>query len=297
IRNQIFLLLIFRGEVITCCFLKQAGIHLIFPPGAVSESRILTVCQWNPRFRSPPLFENEAVVSDVIELSLDSPGDLHFDKTVTLVIPHCGSDLKGYEVVIKCFSSGDEWKDVETADWRTKNDIKEDYDLSGYAPDFSFPVAACKIAQCLTFAVVCRLKSHRHVVTSQESELVWPEFPLAKVTFPQNAVPQDESFEVTAQLQEVCQRPFRQKQILPGPILRITSSKVVDFLKPVAVQLPLSLSEPHRKDIDMSVARVRILLKESGSEKQEWIEITEKLETLPRFDGNVITFDVSHFSG
>ena len=80
------------------------------------------------------------------------------------------------------------------------SDIKEDFDLSGYAPDFSFPVAACKITQCSTFAVVCRLKSHRHVVTSQESELVWPEFPLAKVTFPQNAVPQDESFEVTAQV-------------------------------------------------------------------------------------------------
>ena len=80
------------------------------------------------------------------------------------------------------------------------SDIKEDYDFSGYAPDFSFPVAACKITQCSTFAVVCRLKSHRHVVTSQESELVWPEFPLAKVTFPQNAVPQDESIEVTAKV-------------------------------------------------------------------------------------------------
>ena len=124
IRNQIFLLLIFRGEVIACCFLKQAGIHLIFSPGAVSESRILTVCKWNPPFRSPPLFENEAVVSDVIELSLDSPGDLHFYKTLTLVIPHCASDLKGYEVVIKCFSSGGEWKDVETADWRTKSGEK-----------------------------------------------------------------------------------------------------------------------------------------------------------------------------
>ena len=70
----------------------------------------------------------------------------------------------------------------------------------------------------------------------------------------------------------------------------------MDFLKPIAVQLPLSLSEPHRKDIDMSVARVRILFKESSSEKKEWIEVTEKLETLPRFDGNVITFAVSHFS-
>ena len=83
---------------------------------------------------------------------------------------------------------------------------------------------------------------------------------------------------------------------MPGPILRITSSKAVDFLKPVVVQLPLSLSERHRKDIDKSVARVRILFKDSSSEKKEWIEATEKLETLPRFDGNVITFAVSHFS-
>ena len=70
----------------------------------------------------------------------------------------------------------------------------------------------------------------------------------------------------------------------------------MDFLKPIAVQLPLSLSEPHRKDIDMSLARVRILFKESSSEKQEWIEITDKLETPPRFDGNVISFAVTHFS-
>ncbi|KAK2560327.1 Nephrocystin-3 [Acropora cervicornis] len=267
-------------------------LHVFFPPGAVSGGRISTVRRWNPRFRSPPLFGNEAVVSDVIELSLDSPGGLHFDEAVTLVIPHCASDLKGYEVVVKSLITGDEWKDVETVDWRTKDDIKEDYDLSGYVPDFSFPVAACKITQCSTFAVVCRLKSRRHVVTSQESELVWPEFPLAKMSFPPNAVPKDESFE----LQEVSQGPFRKRQILPGPILRITSSKAVDFLKPVAVQLPLSLSEAHRINIDMSGARVRILFKESKPAKQEWIEITEKLETPPRFDGNIISFTISHFS-
>ena len=96
----------------------------MFPPGTVSEGRVSTVRRWNARFRSPPLFGNEAVVSDVIELSFDSPGDLHLDKPVTLVIPHCASDLKGYEVVVKCFSSGDEWKNVETADWRTKGGEK-----------------------------------------------------------------------------------------------------------------------------------------------------------------------------
>ena len=98
---------------------------MIFPP----EGSVSTVCRWNPRFRSPLLFDNEAVVSDVIELSLDSPGALHFDKPVTLVIPHCASDLKGYEVVVKCFSRGDEWKDVETADWRTKSGEKTTFSI------------------------------------------------------------------------------------------------------------------------------------------------------------------------
>ena len=75
-------------------------------------------------FPFPPLFSNEAVVSDVIELSLDSPGGLHFDEAVTLVIPHCASDLKGYEAVVKSLITGDEWKDVETVDWRIKDGEK-----------------------------------------------------------------------------------------------------------------------------------------------------------------------------
>ena len=117
--GKFFSFLIFSGEAVAYCSIKQAGIHLIFPPGAVPEGSLSTVLRWNPRFRSPPLFDHEAVVSDVIELSLDSPGALHFDKTVTLVIPHCASNLKGYEVVVKCFSCDDDWKAVETADWRT----------------------------------------------------------------------------------------------------------------------------------------------------------------------------------
>ena len=97
---------------------------IVFPPGAVSGGRNSTVPLWNSRFRLPPLLEKEAVVSDVIELSLKSPGGLHSGKAVTLVIPHCASDLKGYEVVVKSLSIGDEWKDVATADWRTKDGKK-----------------------------------------------------------------------------------------------------------------------------------------------------------------------------
>ncbi|XP_068705851.1 uncharacterized protein [Montipora foliosa] len=280
---------------------KEVAVHVIFPSGAVSEDRILKLVRWNPRARCPPLLHQEDIVSDVIELSeVDSPSIQHFNEAVTIVIPHCASNLKGYEVVIKTLinSENNEWDDiVETEDLRTKHDIKGDHAGSGDVPDLLFPVAISKITQCSTFVVVCRLRSHEHTITSQESELVWPEFPLARISFPQNAVPRDESFEVIAKLQEVSQKLFKKKQILPGPILRITSPRAVDFLKPVTIQLPLSLGERCRRgDIDMSLVRVRVLLKESSSEEEEWIEITDKLETPPRFDGDIITFEVRHFS-
>ena len=75
-------------------------------------------------------------------------------------------------------------------------DIKEDHTDTADVSDVLFPVAISKITQCSTFVVVCRLRSHEHTITSQESELVWPEFPLARISFPQNAIPRDESVEV-----------------------------------------------------------------------------------------------------
>ncbi|XP_068705853.1 uncharacterized protein [Montipora capricornis] len=280
---------------------KEVAVHVIFPSGAVSEDRILKLLRWNPRARCPPLLHQEDIVSDVIELSaVDSPSIQHFNEAVTIVIPHCAANLRGYEVVIKTLinSETNEWDDiVETEDLRTKHDIKGDHAGSGDVPDFLFPVAITKITQCSTFVVVCRLRSHEHTITSLESELVWPDFPLARISFPQNALRQDESFEVIVKLQEVSQKLFKKKEILPGPILRITSPKAVEFLKPVTIQLPLRLGERcRRRDIDMSIVRVRVLLKESSPEEQEWIEITDKLETPPRFDGDIITFEVTHFS-
>ncbi|XP_068705821.1 uncharacterized protein [Montipora foliosa] len=293
-----------RGKVVkegTQWDLKQVAVHVIFPPDAVPEDRTLTLLRWNPHARCPPLLYHEAIVSDVIELSaVDSPGILHFNEAVTIVIPHCASNLKGYEVVIKTLvdSETNEWDDsVELEDVRTQDDIKGDHAGYGDVQDFLFPVAISKIAQCSTFVVVCRLRSHRHTITSQESKLVWPEFPLARISFPQNAVPHDESVEIIVKLQEVSQKLFKNKQILPGPIMRITTPRAVEFLKPVTIQIPLSLGERYRRrDIDLSIVRVRVLFKESNLEEQEWKEITDKLGAPPRFDGNIITFEVTHFS-
>ena len=94
--------------------LKQVAAHVTFPADAVSEDRTVTVLRWHPETRSPPLHGNEAIVSDVIELSVDSPEGLRFNKAVTLVISHCAADLKGYEVVVKMLIDRDsnEWVDI-----------------------------------------------------------------------------------------------------------------------------------------------------------------------------------------
>ena len=101
--------------------MTKAATHVVFPPDAVSENTMLTLFRWNPSLCSPPLQDNEAVVSSVLELSAENPEDLEFHKEVTLGISHCAPDLKGYEVVIKTLIDRDrnEWEDVEkTVDFR-----------------------------------------------------------------------------------------------------------------------------------------------------------------------------------
>ena len=96
--------------------------HLIFPPDAVSEDRLIALYRWKFSACSPPLQENEAIVSDVIELSAGLYDRLAFNKEVTLAISHSASDLKGYEVVVKKLidKETNEWVDVdETVDFRS----------------------------------------------------------------------------------------------------------------------------------------------------------------------------------
>ena len=100
----------------------KVAAHVIFPPDAVSEDRLMTLHRWKPSVCSPPLQENEAIVSDVVELSTEISEGFLFNKEVTLAISHSAADLKGYEVVVKQLIDRDsnEWVDVdETVDIRS----------------------------------------------------------------------------------------------------------------------------------------------------------------------------------
>ena len=81
---------------------------------------LITCFLWNPGTVSPPLGSNEALVSNVIELSHDGPPDVEFSGdaqgSVTVALMHSASNFRGYEVVIKQLvdQANNEWKDLVT---------------------------------------------------------------------------------------------------------------------------------------------------------------------------------------
>ena len=81
--------------------LEQGGVHLEFPPDAVSEPMPIVVHRWKYSAFSPPLQEHEAIASSVIELSPMDSQSLKFNTKVKLSLSHSATNLQGYELVIK----------------------------------------------------------------------------------------------------------------------------------------------------------------------------------------------------
>ena len=82
-----------------------------------------------------------------------------------------------------------------------------------------------------------------------------------------------------------------------GPVLRITCPQRVEFLRPVTVQLPMSLQSDQEGTAEPSTCRVRVLLLNSDGENKEWMEITDDLRSPVNFDGTFVTFQVERFYG
>ena len=70
----------------------------------------------------------------------------------------------------------------------------------GNIPDYLLPVAETKIKQCSTFVVVCRLKSHEFILSSEGKVLSLPEYPHFSVSIPQNAIQEGEELHVTVKV-------------------------------------------------------------------------------------------------
>ena len=100
------------------------------------------------------------------------------------------------------------------------------------------------------------------------------------------------------QVQEVPNEDFEEKGVFRGPILRIKCFEVVQFLRPVTIQLPVSLRDRQDVKLDPSKCHVRVWLLNCEEENVEWTELTDLVEPT-QFDGKFVRIQhkIQRFSG
>ena len=264
---------------------KQWGVQLMFPPDTVSEHTSIVVHRWKYSVRSPPLQEHETITSNVIELYSLNGQELKFNTKVKLSLSHCATDLQGYELVMKKLIDKETnyWEDVDgTRDIRCRQGFEDNHPSHMKITDFFFPVAQADISECSTYAVVCRLTaSPTYTITSGGGSFSHPDFPGVTVTIPENAVTPKAKFPLELKVQEVSNEEFEVEGKFLGPVLRIKCFQAVQFLKPVTIQLPISLREQQDLNVNPSTCLVRVLFLKSDNDKKEWIEITDDLVKPP----------------
>ena len=280
---------------------EEWAVHLMFPPDAVSQRTSIVVHRWEYSVLSPPLQEHEAITSNVIELSSINGQELKFNTKVKLSLSHSATDLWGYELVIKKLidKKANKWEDLDgTRDMRCGQDVEDNHPSHMKIPEFFFPVAQADISECSAYAVVCRLKaSPTYTITSAGGSFSHPDFPGVTITIPENAVAPNEKFPLELMVQEVSDDEFKGEGIFLGPVLRIKCFEAVQFLKPVNIQLPISLREQQDLNLNPTTCHVRVLFLKSDGDQKEWIKITDDLVKPLSVDGKFVRFHVERFSG
>ena len=280
---------------------KPWTVHLILPPDTVSERTTIVVRRWKYSVRSPPLQEHEAITSNVIELSSLNGQELKFNTKVKLSLSHSATDLQGYEVVIKRLldKETNNWEDLHgIRNIRCRQDFEDNLPSHMKIPVVFFPVAQADISECSTYVVVCRLKaSPTYTITSSGGSFSHPDFPDVTITIPENAVAPKAKFPLQLKVQEVPNEEFKVEGRFLGPVLRIKCFEAVQFLKPVTIQLPISLREQEDLNLNPTTYLVRVLFLKSDNDQKEWIEITDDLVKTPSLDRKFVRFNVERFSG
>lgn len=97
-------------------------------------------------------------------------------------------------------------------------------------------------------------------------------------------------------MQEVPQDEFQGHGLFAGPVLHVLCSSGSGFLKPVTIQLPVSLGDKPLNTPHPSKCRVRIFFLNSEEKTKEWVEISDELESPASYDGKLVKFKVQRFS-
>ena len=96
-------------------------------------------------------------------------------------------------------------------------------------------------------------------------------------------------------MQEVQNEEFEEEGVFLGPLLRIKCFEVIQFLRPVIIQLPLSLRDQQDFNPDPINCRVRVFFFNCEEQNKEWVELTDLVEPA-QFDGKFVRIQVQRFS-
>uniref|UniRef100_A0A8D0WI12 p53-induced death domain-containing protein 1 n=1 Tax=Sus scrofa TaxID=9823 RepID=A0A8D0WI12_PIG len=208
-----------------CSVTLTCGVRLRFPAGATATPVTVRYRLWLPEPRLVPLGPHDSLLSGVLELQ---PHGVAFQQAGEvglwlLFVPPRARRCR--EVVVRTLSDNS-WSDLETH-------------LEEEAPKRLW--AHCQVPHFSWFLVVSRPVSDACLVPPEGTLLCSSGHPGVKVTFPPGAT--EEPRHVRMQVVRVGSRELpallREPEAAASPLLCLSQSGPLSFLRPVTVQLPL----------------------------------------------------------
>ncbi|KAM7109426.1 p53-induced death domain-containing protein 1 isoform 2-T5 [Ciconia maguari] len=256
-----------------CKVVLACGIHFYFPPGAASDSLQIYFRTLAPDPQWVKLRHHDILLSRVLELQ---PHGVKFQQEVQIWMPYASPQtLHEREVVVRTFS-GQSWSDLRTR-VEQKRKLKH--------------VAHCSVLHFSWFLVVSRLVQNECKVPTEGTLLFSSVDPNIKVTFPPGVT--EETRSVKLQVLPVSAEEIEEITADAGcrasPLLYLSQDSLVDFLRPVRIQLPLP---PGVTGLNLDRSRLHLL--HGNLEGQTWDDITGQV--VLEFTHLYAVFEVTHFS-
>uniref|UniRef100_A0A8C2U6M0 P53-induced death domain protein 1 n=1 Tax=Coturnix japonica TaxID=93934 RepID=A0A8C2U6M0_COTJA len=252
-------------EVVLAC-----GIRFYFPPEAASDPVRIYFRTLAPDPQWVKLRHHDVLLSRVLELQ---PHGVKFQQEVEIWMPYTSPHtLHQREVVVRTFS-GQSWSDLRT---RVKKKKSKKH------------MAHCSVLHFSWFLVVSRLVQNECEVPAEGTLLFSSVDPNIKVTFPPGATEETRNVKLQVRMPEK-KEPLDAAANLSSPLLCLSQDSLVDFLRPVRIQLPLP---PGVTGLKLDCSRLHLL--RGDVEGQTWDDITSQV--VLELTHLYAIFEVTHFS-
>ncbi|NXE83900.1 PIDD1 protein, partial [Cochlearius cochlearius] len=257
-----------------CKVVLACGIHFYFPPGAASDPLRIYFRTLAPDPQWVKLRHHDVLLSRVLELQ---PHGVKFQQEVQIWMPYASPQtLHQREVVVRTFS-GQSWSDLRTRVEQKRKSKKH--------------VAHCSVLHFSWFLVVSRLVQNECEVSAEGTLLFSSVDPNIKVTFPPGVTEETRSvkLQVLPVSAEEIEEITADARCRASPLLCLSQDSLVDFLRPVRIQLPLP---PGVTGLNLDRSRLHLL--HGDLEGQTWDDITSQV--VLEFTHLYAVFEVTHFS-